>query len=125
VDGQLLDDVGAMTQHDPTDRWRFTLTRMFVAMTTIAMALGLLRSPLPPEVKIPIAVAVPLFWTGVAIVTFGSGLVLAKSPLARGLGDIVVLTGFVMAIVGFLTGLVVAFAGLITLIFYLVTAARN
>lgn len=110
-----------MTQHPPTDRWRFTLGRLFFATTTIAMALGALRSPLPNEVSLAIATCVPMFWTGVAAVTFGSALVTSESITAQTVGEIVVLTGFALAIAGSLVGFFVALIGMLALIFYVVS----
>lgn len=112
--------VDSVRQHDLDERWRFTLSRLLVAITTIALALGALRSPLPHALSIVIACSVPAFWTGMALVTLGSGLITSRFVLARAIGEFVVLAGFALAIVGFLFAFTVAVSlfGLLALWFY-------
>jgi hypothetical protein len=83
---------------------QFSLRQLLFAVTTIALGLGALRTPLPQILSVMIAVSAPLVWSGVAVLILGSWTFHSQASPCRTVGALVISAGVAIAGMGAIIG---------------------
>jgi hypothetical protein len=94
-----------MAEHSLTPHIRFGMRHLLVAVTSCAVALALLSQANAPLLQLG-ACCVLSFWAGVAMLVTGDAFTSIESPVTHGAGAVLMLLGYMVALLSALLGFV-------------------